>query len=103
MNTFKTSLVLFRKTFLERGGSDVPEGLYHPRTSVHNRSSDLGHREHDGIVLSLGTFPKVIRRPRSLRMKRDCIILGHLSIIDLVTSVLENVAGLYHPWALALK
>ena len=30
-------------------------------------------------------------------MKRDCLILGHLSRIDLVTSVLENEEGLYHP------
>ena len=74
------------------------EGLYHPRTSVHNRSSDLGPRECGGIVSSLGTCPKVIWRPRSLSMKRDCIILGHLSIIDPVTSVLENVVGLHHPW-----
>ena len=33
----------------------------------------------------------------------DCIIPGHLSIIDPMTSVLENVVGLYHPWALSLK
>ena len=90
--------MLFGKTFLERGSSDVAKGLYHPGTSIHNRSSDLGHREHDGIVSSLGTFPKVIWRPRSSRMKRDCIILGHLSIIDPVTSVLENAVGLHHPW-----
>ena len=90
--------MLFGKTFLERGSSDAAEGLYHPGTSVHNRSGDLGHRERDGIVSSLGTFPKVIRRPRSSRMKRDFIILGHLSIIDPVASVLENVVGLHHPW-----
>ena len=30
-------------------------------------------------------------------MKRDCIILGHLSKSDSVTSVLENEEGLYHP------
>ena len=74
------------------------EGLYHPGTYIHNRSGDLGPQEHDGIVSSLGTFPKVIRRPWSSRMKRDCIISGHLSIIDPVTSVLENVVGLHHPW-----
>ena len=79
------------------------EGLYHPRTSVHNRAGDLSPRERGGIVSSLGTYPKVIRRPRSSRMKRDCIIPGHLSIIDPVTLVLENVVGLYHPWELALK
>ena len=28
-NTFETSLVLFRKTFLEMGSSDVAVGLYH--------------------------------------------------------------------------
>ena len=27
---FETSLVLFRKNFLERGSSGVVEGLYHP-------------------------------------------------------------------------
>ena len=79
------------------------EGLYHPGTSVHNRSGDLGPRECGGIVSSLGTCPKVIQRPQSLRMKRDCIIPRHLSTIDPVTLVLENVVGLYHPWALALK
>ena len=92
--------MLFEKTFLERGSSDVAvgfyhpwalalsdpetsvfeneEGLYHPRTSVHNRSSDLGPQERGGIVSSLGTFPKVIQRPRSSRMKWDCIIPGNL-------------------------
>ena len=30
-------------------------------------------------------------------MKRDCIILGHLSRSDPVTSVPENEEGLYHP------
>ena len=30
-------------------------------------------------------------------MKRDCIIPGHLSKSDPVTSVLENEEGLYHP------
>ena len=79
------------------------EGFYHPRTSIHNRSGDLDPRERGGIVSSLGTFPKVIRRLRSSRMKRDCIISGHLSIIDPMTSVLENMVGLYHPWELALK
>ena len=39
----------------------------------------------------------VIRRPRSSRMKRDCIILGHLSRSDPVASVIENEEGLYHP------
>ena len=77
--------------------------MYHPRTFVHNRSGDLSHRERDGIVSSLGTFPKVIRRPQSSRMKRDCIIPGHLSIIDPVTSVIENVMGLYHPWEPSLR
>ena len=89
--------MLFEKTFLERGSSDVAEGLYHPGTSVHNRSGDLGPRERDGIVSSLGTFPKVIQRPQSSRMKRDCIIPGHLSKSDPVTLVLKNEEGLYHP------
>ena len=31
-NTFETSLVWFRKTFPERGSSDVAMGLYHPWT-----------------------------------------------------------------------
>ena len=39
----------------------------------------------------------MIQRPRYSRMKRDCISSGHLSIIDPVTSVLENVVGLHHP------
>ena len=73
------------------------EGLYHPGTSVHNRSGDLGPRERGGIVSSLGTFPKVIQRPWSLIMKRNCIILGHLSKSDPMTSVLKNEEGLYHP------
>ena len=73
------------------------EGLYHPGTSVHNRSGDLSHRECDWIVSSLGTFPKLIQRPRYSRMKRDCIILGYMSRSDPMTSVIENVAGLYHP------
>ena len=30
-------------------------------------------------------------------LKRDCIIPGHLSKSDPVTSVLENEEGLYHP------
>ena len=89
--------MLFEKTFPERGSSDVAMGLYHLRTSVHNRSSYLGPQERDGIVSSLGTFPKVIWRPRSSRMKRDCIILGHLFKSDPVTSVLKNDEGLYHP------
>ena len=50
-----------------------------------------------GIVSSLGTFPKVIQRSRSSRMKRDCIILGHMSRSDPETSVFENEEGLYHP------
>ena len=50
-----------------------------------------------GIVSSLGTFPKVIRRLQSSRMKRDCIILRHLSKSDLLTSVIKNEEGLYHP------
>ena len=33
-NTFETSLVWFRKTFPERGSSDVAVGLYHPGTYV---------------------------------------------------------------------
>ena len=51
-----------------------------------------------GIVSSLDTFLKVIQWPRSSRVKRDCVIPGHLSIMDSVTSVLENVMGLHHPW-----
>ena len=74
------------------------EGFYYPRTSIHNRSGDLGPRERDGIVSSLGTCPKVIQRPWSSRMKRYCIIPGHLSIMNPVTSVLKNVVGLHHPW-----
>ena len=50
-----------------------------------------------GIVSSLDTCPKVIQWLRSSRMKRDCIIPGHLSKSDLVTSVLENEEGFYHP------
>ena len=53
-----------------------------------------------GIVSSLGIFPKVIWWPRSSRMNKDCIISGHLSIMDPVTSILENVVRLYHPWNL---
>ena len=45
----------------------------------------------------LGTCPKLIRRPQSSRMKRDCMILEHMSRNNPVTSVIENVAGLYHP------
>ena len=90
-------MVLFKNTFFERGSSDVAVGLYHPRTSVHNRSGDLSPQERGGIVSSLGTFPKVIQRPRSSRMKRDCNIPGHPSKSDSVASVLENEEGLYHP------
>ena len=95
------------------------EGLYHPGTSVQNRSDDFSLRECGGIVSSLGIYPKVIRWPQSSRMKRDCIIPGHRSIMNLVTSIprmkrdciipeiqfemyLEtlipmNVEGLHHP------
>ena len=45
----------------------------------------------------LEIYPKVTRRPWSSIMKRDCIIPGHLSKSDPVTSVLENEEGLYHP------
>ena len=40
---FQDKLGVLRKTFLKRGSSDVAEGLYHPGTSVHNRSGDLAH------------------------------------------------------------
>ena len=63
---FETSLVLFGKTFLERGSSDVAVGLYHPWALSLNGSG-------------------------------DCIIPGLMSRMDLVTSVIENVVGLYHP------
>ena len=49
----------------------------------------------------------VLERPSSkggvVMLQRDCIIPRHLSIIDPVTSVIENVMGLYHPWAPSLK
>ena len=97
-NTFETSLVWFERVFPQRGSNNVAVGLYHPWALSLKWSRYLGLWEWSGIVSSLGTFPKVIRRPRSLRMKRDCIILGHMSRSDLVTLVIENVARLYHPW-----
>ena len=52
----------------------------------------------------LGVVRKDLPRKGGVVMlQRDCIILVHLSIIDPVTSVIENVMGLYHPWAPSLK
>ena len=73
-------------------------GLYHLWTSVQNRFGDFGPQEWRGIVSSLDICPERIQWLQSSRMWRDCIILGHLSIIDPVASVLENVVGLHHPW-----
>ena len=98
LNTFETILVWFKRVFPERGSNDVAVGLYHPWSLAQKWPRDLGLREWRGIVLSRDICPKVIRWPRSSRMKRDCIILGHLSKIDLVTSVPLNVVGLHHPW-----
>ena len=79
---FQDKLGVVRKDLPRRGSSDVAKGLYRPGTSVHNRSDGFGPRECGRIASSLGICPEVIRRPQSSRMKRDCIILGHLSTID---------------------
>ena len=49
-------------------------GLYHPGTSVQNRSGDFGLRECGGIASSLNFGSKCIRRSRPPRMWWDCII-----------------------------
>ena len=51
------------------------EGLYHPGTSVENRSGDFGPRECSGIASSVNFDSE--RYPEA--------------------SVLEKVAGLHHP------
>ena len=72
-------------------------GLYHPWTFVQNGSGDFGPRECGGIVSSLNICSEQIRWLQSSRMWWDCIIPEHLLRTDPMTSVLENVVGLYHP------
>ena len=73
-------------------------GLYHPWTSVQNRSGELGTRERSRIVSSLNFSSERIRWLLSSRMWWDRMILELWFRTNPVTSVLENVVGLYHPW-----